>query len=57
MNCVYINPNDKRKYPYPITSINPDEFEYTSDGINTRSWGIVNEDGGSLAGKNIYMML
>ena len=57
MNGVYINPNDKRKYPYPITSINPDEFEYTSDGINTRSWGIVNEDGGSLVGKNIYMIL
>ena len=31
LNGVYINPEDTRKYPYPISTVSADDFEYSCE--------------------------
>jgi len=40
-NGVYVNPSDTRKYPFPITTISPVDYEYEYDVDDPNYWGIL----------------
>jgi hypothetical protein len=53
-NGVYVNPSDTRKYPFPITTISPVDYEYEYDVDDPNYWGIINNETGIESIMNMF---